>query len=171
MDTQIQLGENVTITTYTDNVFNEVITPPSNMINFYVDCNDLTASIKVSKIPFKEDTTLPDGYTTPAELKDTGYWFVYRNLRNNNLYAGNCSSEIYKAYIASSKILMFSCNNNGGSGAYVNGWKSEDNGSTWTKVIENSKVYGTIKTNDQFESQYMDGIEFIETSENFSIEI
>ena len=173
LDTQIQLGENVTITTYTDNVFNEVITPPSNMINFYVDCNDLTASIKVSKIPFKEDTTLPDGYTTPAELKDTGYWFVYRNLRNNNLYAGNCSSEIYRAYIGTNGILIFSCNNNGGVGAYVNGWKSEDNGSTWTKVSENCKAYGNIKTNNEynFDSQYMDGVEFVETSENFSIEI
>ena len=67
------------------------------------------------------------------------------------------------------------------SGGNCNGWISEDNGQTWTKVNENNTHYQTIVTDGtgttnnasqlNFGCQGNDEITFLETSENFSIEI
>ena len=125
-----------------------------------------TCSVMVSG----EENTLPDG------LKDTGYWFVYKNESNGNMYCGNYSKGIVEAKKSStSSTLLFTASEASGK---LNGWKSTDDGATWEQVTTNKTTYNTNiatnKTSDtdggyQFNSQYNDKISWIETSGNFEL--
>lgn len=125
-----------------------------------------TANVMVAS----EDNTLPSG------LKDTAYWFVYKNDTNGNMYCGNYSKGIVEAKKSdSSSTLLFIASEASGK---LNGWKSTDGGLTWVQVTTNRTTYNTnISTNKasdtdggyQFNSQYNDKISWIETSGNFAL--
>lgn len=128
---------------------------------FVATCNVMVAG---------EGNTLPDG------LKDAGYWFVYKNENNGNMYCGNYSKGIVEAKKSSSTgTLVFTASEASGK---LNGWKSTDDGATWEQVTTNKTVYNTNlvtnKTSDtdggyQFNSQYNDKISWVETSGNFDL--
>lgn len=127
---------------------------------FMATCNVMIAS---------EDNTLPSG------LKDTGYWFVYKNDTNGNMYCGNYSKGIAEALKTSAKLLQFTASESGGK---INGWKSTDDGATWEQVTTNKTIYNTaITTNKksdtdggyQFDNTYNEKISWIETSSNFAL--
>lgn len=116
-----------------------------------------------------ENNTLPDG------LKDTGYWFVYKNETNGNMYCGNYSKGIVEAIKTSAKLLQFTASESGGK---INGWKSTDDGANWEQVTTNKTMYNTtITTNKksdtdggyQFDNTYNEKISWIETSGNFAL--
>lgn len=116
------------------------------------------------------------GNTLPEGLKNTEYWFVYKNETNGNMYCGNYSNGIVEAKKStSSSTLLFVASEASGE---LNGWKSTDNGATWEQVTTNKTTYNTNiatnKTSDtdggyQFNSQYNDKISWIETSGNFDL--
>lgn len=116
------------------------------------------------------------GFSLPTGLKDTDYWFVYKNETNGNLYCGNYSKAIAEATMSSSSgTLVFTVSEASGK---INGWKSTDDGATWTQVTTNKTMYNTSAVTNkkadtdggyQFDSQYHDKISWIETSENFNI--
>lgn len=127
---------------------------------FVATCNVMVAG---------EDSSLPDG------LKDTEYWFVYKNESNGNMYCGNYSKGILEALKTSAKLLQFTASESGGK---INGWKSTDDGATWEQVTTNKTVWNTTittnKTSDtdggyQFDNTYNEKISWIETSGNFDI--
>lgn len=128
---------------------------------FVATCNVMVAG---------EDNTLPEG------LKDTGYWFVYKNDTNGNMYCGNYSKGITEAKKSDSTgTLVFTAEASSGK---INGWKSMDEGANWTQVTTNKTIYNTnIVTNKKsdtdggyyFDSAYNDKITWIETSGNFAL--
>lgn len=116
-----------------------------------------------------EGNMLPDG------LKDTGYWFIYKNETNGNMYCGNYSKGIVEALKTSAKLLQFTASESGGK---INGWKSMDNGITWTQVTTDRTMWNTtITTNKKsdvdggymFDNTYNEKISWIETSGNFAL--
>ena len=115
------------------------------------------------------------GYSLPAELKATDYWFVYSNNSNGNWYCGNYSKGFSNAFKTDNKILQFTALEGGGK---LNGWKSMDNGSTWEQVTTNRTAWNLIISTNrkgdedggyQFNPGYNDNITWIETSSNFEI--
>ena len=107
-------------------------------------------------------------YTVPQELKNTEYWFVYRNNTSGNWYCGNITSSFVTAQKNWKNLLEFEATT-----GTINGWKSTDNGSTWEQVTTNVSAYQYIPTNDtrgfDFNSEAGNSIDFIETSGNFEI--
>ena len=107
-------------------------------------------------------------YTVPQELKNTEYWFVYRNNTSGNWYCGNITSSFVTAQKNWKNLLEFEATT-----GTINGWKSTDNGSTWEQVTTNVSTHQYIQTNDtrgfDFNSEAGDSIDFIETSGNFEI--
>lgn len=114
-------------------------------------------------------------YAVPSGLKDTDYWFVYKNETNGNMYCGNYSKEITEAVKTGSVLLQFNASESGGK---INGWKSTDNGVTWTQVTTDRTMWNTtITTNKKsdidggymFDNTYNEKITWVETSGNFEI--
>lgn len=107
-------------------------------------------------------------YTVPQELKNTEYWFVYRNNTSGNWYCGNITSSFVTAQKNWKNLLEFEATT-----GTINGWKSTDNGSTWEQVTTNVSTRQYIQTNDtrgfDFNSEAGDSINFLETSGNFEI--
>ena len=107
-------------------------------------------------------------YTVPQELKNTEYWFVYRNNTSGNWYCGNITSSFVTAQKNWKNLLEFEATT-----GTINGWKSIDNGTTWGQVTTNVSTHQYIQTNDtrgfDFNSEAGDSIDFIETSGNFEI--
>ena len=107
-------------------------------------------------------------YTVPQELKNTEYWFVYRNNTSGNWYCGNITSSFVTAQKNWKNLLEFEATT-----GTINGWKSTDNGSTWEQVTTNVSTHQYIQTNDtrgfDFNSEAGDSINFLETSGNFEI--
>ena len=107
-------------------------------------------------------------YTVPQELKNTEYWFVYRNNTSGNWYCGNITSSFVTAQKNWKNLLEFEA-----TSGTINGWKSTDNGTTWEQVTTNVSAHQYIPTNDtrgfDFNSEAGDSIDFIETSGNFEI--
>lgn len=146
----------------------KVNTEEAGTYEVYAYYRGFTATTNV--IVASEDNTLPDG------LKDTEYWFVYKNDTNGNMYCGNYSKGIVEAKkSSSSSTLLFTASEASGT---LNGWKSTDDGVTWEQVTTNRTVYNTNiatnKTSDtdggyQFNSQYNDKISWVETSGNFEL--
>ena len=121
-------------------------------------------------------SVIDSSYTIPEGLKDTEYWFIAKNETQNKLMAANTTGTFGTVGKYSGLLKITQC-----SGGNCNGWISEDNGQTWTKVNENNTHYQTIVTDGtgttnnasqlNFGCQGNDEITFLETSENFSIEI
>lgn len=110
-------------------------------------------------------------YTVPEGLKDASYWFIAKNETQNKLVAGNTTGTFGDA-IKSNGALAFS----GCTYGKLNGWISTDNGNTWEQVTTDVAHYQTIKTNSptnayNFGTVSGDSFIFIETSENFTINI
>lgn len=107
-------------------------------------------------------------YTVPQELKNTEYWFVYRNNTSGNWYCGNITSSFVTAQKNWKNLLEFEATT-----GTINGWKSTDNGTTWEQVTTNVSTHQYIPTNDtrgfDFNSEAGDSIDFLETSGNFEI--
>ena len=107
-------------------------------------------------------------YTIPDGLKDTAYWFIYKDDTMNMYFAGNTTGTFGTA-VSSSGILTFT----GCTAGKLNGWKSTD-GQTWTQVSANVSHYGTVKTNNasmgfDFGFSANDVVTWLETSGNFEI--
>lgn len=110
-------------------------------------------------------------FTIPDGLKDYDNWFIYQNNTNGNWYAGNYSKTITQAMksSSSSQLIIVASEKSG----ELNGWKSTDNGTTWTQVTTNRTTYNvnitTSKTSDtdggyQFNSAYNDTITLVDSS-------
>lgn len=112
--------------------------------------------------------------TLPDALKTTDYWFVYRNENTGNMYCGNNSNQIQKASLVAGNVV-FGCV----TGGKINGWKSIDDGASWTQVTTNEPAYTNVKTNGTANAFAFDAdgtnaspdtISWIDTSSNFVLE-
>lgn len=117
-------------------------------------------------------TVFNNNYTVPDGLKDTDYWFVFKNNTQNKMFCGNTTGTIGTAGDSAGKLAFIDC-----TSGQLNGWKSTDDGATWTQVNTNTSHSKTVKTsptedtsyNFNFGSAAKDSITFLETSGNFEI--
>lgn len=111
-------------------------------------------------------------YTIPDGLKDTDYWFVFKNNTQNKMFCGNTTGIIGIAAKSAGALTFINC-----TSGLLNGWKSIDDGATWIQVNTNQTHSKVIKTNTteattnsfNFGSVANDSITFLETSGNFEI--
>lgn len=117
-------------------------------------------------------TVFNNNYTVPDGLKDTDYWFVFKNNTQNKMFCGNTTGTIGSASNSAGVLTFINC-----TSGLLNGWESTDDGATWTQVNTNQTHSKTIKTNTtdatsytfNFGSAAKDSITFLETSGNFEI--
>ena len=117
-------------------------------------------------------TVFNNNYTVPDGLKDTDYWFVFKNNTQNKMFCGNTTGTIGTAAKSAGALTFTGC-----TGGLLNGWESTDDGATWIQVNTNQTHSKVIKTNSteatsysfNFGSASNDSITFLETSGNFEI--
>ena len=117
-------------------------------------------------------TVFNNNYTVPDGLKDTDYWFVFKNNTQNKMFCGNTTGTIGTAAKYAGTLTFFDCTRD-----LLNGWESTDDGVTWIQVNTNQTHSKVIKTNSteatsnnfNFGSVSNDSITFLETSGNFEI--
>ena len=113
-------------------------------------------------------SVIDTSYIVPDGLKDTSYWFIAKNETQNKMIAGNTTGAFGSAISSGGVLAFFDCTNGN-----LNGWVSEDNGTTWTQVNTNTAHYKVIKTNSasgyNFGNVALDSITWLETSGNFEI--
>lgn len=107
-------------------------------------------------------------YTVPEGLKNTDYWFVFKDNTNNTFYAGNTTGAFGSAYMSSGILAFIDC-----TAGTMNGWKSSD-GQTWEQTDTDETHSKTIKTTSgekifDFGLAANDSITWLETSRNFEI--
>lgn len=117
-------------------------------------------------------TVFNNNYTVPDGLKDTDYWFVFKNNTQNKMFCGNTTGTIGTAAKSAGALTFINC-----TSGLLNGWESTDDGATWIQVNTNQTHSKVIKTNStdatlnnfNFGSVVHDSITFLETSGNFEI--
>ena len=117
-------------------------------------------------------TVFNNNYTVPDGLKDTDYWFVFKNNTQNKMFCGNTTGTFGSASSSAGKLIFINC-----ASGLLNGWESTDDGATWIQVNTNTSHSKNIKTsptedtvyNFNFGSAAKDIITFLETSGNFEI--
>ena len=105
-------------------------------------------------------------------MKDTDYWFVFKNNTQNKMFCGNTTGTIGIAAKSAGALTFTDC-----TIGLLNGWESTDDGATWIQVNTNQTHSKVIKTNSteataysfNFGSASNDSITFLETSGNFEI--
>ena len=117
-------------------------------------------------------TVFNNNYTVPDGLKDTDYWFVFKNNTQNKMFCGNTTGTIGTAAKSAGVLTFINCTR-----GLLNGWESTDDGATWIQVNTNQTHSKVIKTNStdatlnnfNFGSAAHDSVTFLETSGNFEI--
>lgn len=117
-------------------------------------------------------SVIDTSYTVPDGLKDTDYWFVFKNNTQNKMFCGNTTGTFGSAISSAGKLTFINC-----ASGLLNGWESTDDGATWIQVNTNTSHSKNIKTsptedtvyNFNFGSVSNDNITFLETSGNFEI--
>lgn len=108
-------------------------------------------------------------YTVPEGLKNTDYWFVFKDNANNTFYAGNTTGAFGRAYMSSGILAFVDC-----TAGTMNGWKSSD-GQTWEQTDTDETHSKTIKTTSgekifDFGLTANDSITWLETSGNYALD-
>lgn len=143
----------------------KVDTSASGVYEVYAYYRGFKASTSVAVID--SSIVYPDG------LKAYDNWFVIK--KGSYMYCGNHSKPFTESAENSSLALIFRTTSAGGK---INGWKSKDDGRTWTQVTTNRTMYGTTipvtRKNDEDggynfsdTTWYKSKVTVIETSGNF----
>lgn len=155
-DTDTDSAYTVTVT-YADGTSGQ---PSADMILDRSKVNTSTSGTYVVNVYYRGFTAscnavVMSSMTFPEGFKDTGHWFVLTS--GGKYFIGNSTLAFLSGYNNSAEILVFKTNGNG----TINGWKSDDDGETWTQVTTNKQTFnGLIPTNTASDTDGKYGFNF-----------